>query len=275
MKPGILAVASLLAVTSGALSHGQTPAPVVVTGEVVRYEPGRVLVLKADGRVVTYNLTSDIVVPAEVQLGRNVSVHSERGTDGATTVTRITTTSVNPMGQVERTTEETRVGATEVRRKTTTVTGEVVSFVPGRTIVIREGGRDVPLTLSTSASVPADVKVGQRVTLHTEPGPDGSTSVSRIVTTSVTPEGQMKRTVEETRTQPTGETTKTTTTTVQGRVESYSPGRSITVARPDGSRTTYTIGSSVQLPAEVAVGKAVTIRTLPDGSVETVVVERQ
>lgn len=281
MRALILTIVSGLAVVAAAPTTGWSQsevvvAPVVVTGEVTRYEPGRIIVLRSGGREVTYTLTPDISVPADVQLGRNVSIYTERGADGNETVRRVTTTSLTPEGEVKRTTEETRVGESGVvRQKTTTVTGEVVSFVPGRNIVIRRSpGKDVTLTLGPRATLPAEMQVGQRVTLYTEPGPDGNTTVTRVTTTSLTPEGQTKRTVEETRTSPTGETTKTTTVSVHGRVQTYLPGKSVTLLKADGTSTTYVLTDTSQIPTELAMGKMVTIRTMPSGEIQTIVVEK-
>jgi hypothetical protein len=280
MNSRILVVAGLLAAAPVVAQAQQTEtivAPVIVSGEVIRYEPGRTIVVKSDGREVTYALTPDITIPAEVQMGRRVNIHTERGADGNTRVTRVVTTSLTPEGQVKRTTEETRVSDSGmVRQKKTTVTGEVVSFVPGKTIVVRRSpGDDVTLALGASTAMPtSDVQVGQRVTLFTEPGVDGTTTVSRITTTSVTPEGQAKRTVEETRTTASGETTKTTTTTVQGTVQTYLPGKSLTVLKADGTPVTYTITEGAALPSDLAVGKVVTIRAVPGGGLQTIVVEK-
>lgn len=281
MNSRILVVTGLLVAAAPLAGYSQQAevvvAPVIVTGEVTRFEPGRILVLKRDGREVSYTLTPDLSLPAEIQLGRRVSVHTERGADGNTRVTRVVTTNLTPEGQVQRTTEETRVGETGavVREKRTTVTGEVVSFVPGKTIVIRRGtGDDMTLALGANVALPSsDVQVGQRVTLFTEPGADGTTTVSRITTTSVTPEGQAKRTVEETRTTASGETTKTTTVTVQGKVQAYLPGKSLTVLRTDGTPVTYTISPDSAMPADLAVGKVVTIRSVPGGQ-QVIVVEK-
>ena len=113
MNPRILVVAGLLVASAPLASQAQQTevvvAPVVVSG-AVRYEPGRAIVLKSDGREVSYVLTPELALPADVQLGRRVSVHTERGSDGTTRVTRVVSTSVTPQGQVQRTTEETRVG---------------------------------------------------------------------------------------------------------------------------------------------------------------------
>lgn len=280
MNSRILIVAGLLAAAAPIAGYGQQTevvvSPVIITGEVTRYEPGRTIVIKSEGREVSYVLTPELAVPAEVQLGRRVTVHSERGADGTTRVTRVVTTSLTPEGQVQRTTEETRVGESgQVSQKRTTVTGEVVSFVPGKTIVIRRSpGDDVTMALGSTVDMPpSEVQVGQRVTLYTEPGPDGNTTVSRITTTSITPEGQAKRTVEETRTSPSGDTTKTTTVTVQGTVKAYSPGKSFTILKADGTPVTYKIAENANMPADLAVGKVVTIHTVP-GSGLRIVVEK-
>jgi hypothetical protein len=163
-----------------------------------------------------------------------------------------------------------------VSEKRTTVTGEVVSFVPGKTIVLRRNpGDDVTFTLGPNVALPAgDIQTGQKVTLYTEPGIDGNTTVTRVTTTSVTPEGEAKRTVEETRTSPTGDTTKTTTVTVQGKVQTYLPGKSLTVLRADGTPVTYKIAEGAAMPADLAVGKVVTIQNIP-GSGLRIVVEKE
>jgi hypothetical protein len=276
MNSRILIVAGFLVAAAPLASQAQQTevvvAPVVVDGEVIRYEPGRTIVLNSNGREVSYVLTPEVTLPADVQLGRRVSVHTERGADGTTRVTRVVSTSLTPAGQVQRTTEETRVGesGTVVREKRTTVSGEVVSFVPGKTIVVRPAGGE-PMSLALGASATGDVQVGQRVTLFTEPGADGTTTVSRITTTAVTPEGQTKRTVEETRTSPTGETSKTTTVAVQGTVKTYLPGKTLTVLKSDGTPVTYTIAQGATMPADLAVGKVVSIRSTPGGTMQIVV----
>jgi hypothetical protein len=281
MKTAACVVAGLLVagLPSAALSQTQTEAvaaPVIITGEVIRYEPGRVLVLRSDGREVSYTLAPSLTLPTDLQVGRTVSVHTERGGDGSTVVSRVTTTSVTPEGRVQRTTEETRQepGGVIRQRKVTTVSGEVVRYEPGRAIVVQPAsGEAVTYTLSPKVVVPTEVQVGQKVTLYTEPGLDGNTTVARVTTTSVTPEGQVKRTTEETRTRPSGETSKLTTVTVQGTVQAVEPGKSITVLRPDGTKVLYVIGQGATLPADLAVGKVVTIRSLP--VVETVIIDKQ
>jgi uncharacterized protein YndB with AHSA1/START domain len=250
----------------GAVASAQTNQTetklVTVDGEVVRYEPGNVIVIRgADNKEVSYVLAPSVAVPAEV-VGRRVTLYTEPGPGGATTVSRVVSTSVTPEGNLKRTTEETRTSASGSVTKTqnTTISGEVVRYQPGRTIVLRQpDSKVVTYTLAPNAAIPADIKVGRTVTLFTEPGAGGASTVARVVSTSVTPEGNVKRTTEETRMSPSGETTRTTTTDISGRVEAYESGKTLTIVRPDGSKVTYLITGQSQVPVDLAIGKTVTI----------------
>lgn len=149
---------------------------------------------------------------------------------------------------------------TATETKVVTINGEVVSYEPGRTIVVRQPDqRVVTYTLAPNVTVPADVKVGRTVTLYTEPGEAGATVVSRVVSTSVTPEGNVKRTTEETRTTASGATTRTTTTEISGKVEAFETGKTLTIVKSDGSKTTYMLTGQSQVPSDLTIGKTVTI----------------
>jgi len=150
--------------------------------------------------------------------------------------------------------------------KPVVITGEVVRYEPGQVIVVRSESGEVSYMLAPNVSVPADVQVGRTVSLYTEPGDGGSTLVKRVTTTSVTPNGNVRRTTEETRTSPSGETTTTTTTTVSGTVQAYEAGKSITVTRADGTQVTYMINDASQLPAGIAIGKRVVVYPTTVGS---------
>lgn len=251
-------------------SESTTTKPIIITGEVVRYEPGQVIVLRsADKGEVSYTLMPSLTVPADVQVGRTVSLHTEPGAGGATVVKRITTTSITPGGNVKQTTEETRTtpsGETTTTR-TTQITGEVVRFEPGKMIVLRlPDAKEMTYTFAPGVTVPTGVEVGRKVTLYTEPGSGGSVLVRRVVTTSVTPEGNVQRTTEETRTSPSGATTTTTTTSITGTVKAYEAGKSITIMRPDGTQVTYVINEQSQLPAGIAIGRRVIVYPSISGS---------
>jgi hypothetical protein len=153
---------------------------------------------------------------------------------------------------------------TQTETKYVTVDGEVVRYEAGRVIVIRGAdNKEITYTLSPSIVVPAEVKVGRRVTLFSELDKDGATQlVSRVTTTSITSEGDVKRTTEDTRHLPSGATTRTTTTTISGQVEAYEAGKTLTITRFDGSKVTYVINETSKVPADLVIGKTVSILPL-------------
>ena len=61
-------------------------------------------------------------------------------------------------------------------------------------------------------------------------------------------------------------TTKTTTTTVSGRVEAYEPGKNLTILESNGSKVTYYLTDRSKVPVDLVVGKTVTILPLPTSS---------
>ena len=154
---------------------------------------------------------------------------------------------------------------TPAETKMITIDGEVVRYKANSVIVIRRAdGKETIYTLAPKAVVPPEVKIGRKVTLFTEPGPDGSTQlVSRVTTTSVTPEGNVKKTTEDTRTLPSGVTTKTTTTTLTGTVAAYEAGKTLTITKADGSKVTYLINEKSTVPTDLVIGKTVTILPMP------------
>jgi hypothetical protein len=154
---------------------------------------------------------------------------------------------------------------TPAETKVITIDGEVVRYEAGNVIVIRGAdNKETIYTLAPKAVVPAEVKIGRKVTLFTEPGPDGSTQlVSRVTTTSVTPEGDVKKTTEDTRNLPSGVTTRTTTTTYTGTVAAYEAGKTLTITKADGTKVTYLINEKSTVPADLVIGKTVTILPMP------------
>jgi hypothetical protein len=153
---------------------------------------------------------------------------------------------------------------TQAETKYVTVDGDVVRYEPGKLIVVRGAdNKEASFVLSPSVVMPMEVAVGRRVTLFTQPGPDGSTQVvSRVTTTSVTPEGNLKRTTEDTRVLPSGATEKTTTTNISGKVAAYETGKTLTITRSDGSQATYLVTDKTKIPTDLVVGKTVTILPL-------------
>jgi hypothetical protein len=119
-----------------------------------------------------------------------------------------------------------------------TISGSVVRYEPGRTIVIRGDDRkEVVYTLTPEIVVPADVRVGAAVTLHTEPSPAGGAVVVRRITTTAAP-----ATVE-----------------VTGRVVAYESGKTLTIVQADGTREVYMLTASSTVPTDLVVGKTISI----------------
>jgi len=144
--------------------------------------------------------------------------------------------------------------------KPITVVGEVIRYEPGHVIVLRNAdSKEVTYTLTPSVTIPTGVEVGRRVTLYTTRGDDGAFTVTRV-TTSVTPEGNLQRTVERTHTNAAGETTRTTTTTINGTVQAYEPGHSVTITRSDGTEVTYMLNERTHVPEGLAVGRTIMLR---------------
>ena len=53
-----------------------------------------------------------------------------------------------------------------------------------------------------------------------------------------------------------------TTTTTSGKVAAYEAGKTLTITRFDGSKVTYVINDKSSVPADLVIGKTVTILPL-------------
>jgi len=158
----------------------------------------------------------------------------------------------------------TALSAQQPASSTTVVTGPVVQYTPGQTIVLRDAdGKMVTFSIGSGVQVPAGVQVGKTVSISSEPASDGSgpATVTRIETTTVDASGQMKTTSERTEQSAAGTTTTKTTTTTYGTVTAYVPKSSITIEGPDRVVTTYSVDATSELPQDIAIGKVVTIDT--------------
>jgi hypothetical protein len=148
---------------------------------------------------------------------------------------------------------------------TRTISGSVVRYTPGQMIVLKGPDGKMTtymLTSSVEAPAPAEVQVGKTVTISTEPATDGSGTavVKRIVTTTVDSEGRVKTTKEKTEYSPSG-TTTSSMTEISGTVTAIMPGQSISIQEPGKELVTYTVDKDYALPADVVVGKTVTVKT--------------
>jgi hypothetical protein len=151
-------------------------------------------------------------------------------------------------------------GRAAADEKPVMVVGEIVRYEPGRVIVVRDSAnKEVSYMLTPTVTVPTGVEVGKPVTLYTTRGADGSFTITRV-STSVTPEGNVQKTVERTHTNAMGETTRSTSTNIVGTVQAYEPGHSVTVTREDGTQVTYMVNDRTHLPEGLAVGRTILLR---------------
>jgi hypothetical protein len=201
----------------------QTTVTKPISGRVVSYEVGKsIVVVGSDGREQTYQLTSSTSVPADVAVGRTVSIVTEPSASGSgsAVVTRITTTSVGSDGSM-KTETQTHVNdsnasaanpstswetaspmssgqSSSSSQSTTTqttsssndgsVTGTVSAYEPGKSVtIVLPDKRTVVYTIDTSSSVPSDIAVGKTYVITTvKPTSGGNQMVIKKITTTTT-----------------------------------------------------------------------------------------
>jgi hypothetical protein len=154
-----------------------------ISGEVLQYEPGKTIVIRdPNSRTVTYTLDSGLTVPAEVQVGRKVTIYSSP-VDGSLRVQKITTTQTTaPDGNTMSKTEVTEQSpatmsqaenpsgttSTTTTTKTTQIMGTVSAYQPGQSITIAgPNSKTTTYTITTDSQLPTDVAVGKQVTVET------------------------------------------------------------------------------------------------------------
>lgn len=142
-----------------------------VEGKVLRYEPGRtIVVMEADNREVSYPLAPTVTVPADIEVGRYVSLSTMPSDSGPMTVTRITTRSVTPDGNIktETKTRGTKPNGDQVSSTSTSITGTVQSVQTGRSVtLVLPNKSTVEYTIDASSEVPTDLAIGKTVTVQT------------------------------------------------------------------------------------------------------------
>jgi hypothetical protein len=164
--------------------------------------------------------------------------------------------------QETQTTTEVSTQASQSQTTTTTITGTVVQYEPSKTIVIRHpDNRVVTYVLSSSLTPPTDLTIGRKVSIVTEPSDSGPVVVTRIETTSLTPEGNLKTTTEQREVSASDEETKTEVTAVYGTVSAFEPGKSITIVQPDKTTVTYVVNAESEIPSGLTTGRTVTVET--------------
>ena len=181
----IAAATTALAVAQEApqpVSQQSTSSTTVVTGPVVQYTPGQTIVIRgADGKMTTYTIGPSVQVPAEVQVGKTVSISSEPASSGSgpALVTKIETTSIDSSGRTKMTSERTEQSASGTTRTTTTTTyGTVTAYVPKTSITVEGPNHEaVTYMIDSTSELPQDIAIGKVITIDTRTVPGSKSPV--------------------------------------------------------------------------------------------------
>lgn len=152
-------------------SMTKTTKTTTVEGKVVRYEPGKtIVIIGSDNKEMSYPLTAKVMVPTDVQVGRVVTLNTEPSASGPAMVTRVTTRSVNSDGSIKTETQTTSTNANgdQTSSKLTTITGTVSAFDPGKSVtLVLPDKKSVVYTVDSTSVVPTDIAVGKTYTIQT------------------------------------------------------------------------------------------------------------
>ena len=156
-------------------------------GSVTRLDPGHVIVLREDGREVSYILTPNVEIPAGVAVGREVTLTTEPGT---TNVTRIVTNDMDSEGRPRQTTETRQYdeNGNMTTTRETTVYGTVSAYEPGKSITVEgKHGKKVTYVMTDASQAPSSIRIGKKVRIYTIPVRESEPPVvKRVVVTETT-----------------------------------------------------------------------------------------
>ena len=145
---------------------------------------------------MTYTLSPTVIVPADIQVGRVVTLSTEPSASGPVVVTRITTRTVASDGSMKTETETRAQSATGEQTMTksttqsgvTSITGTVSAYEPGRSVTFLLPDKStVVYTVDTNSQLPSDLAVGKTYVVETtRTTSSGPLVVKRITTTTTT-----------------------------------------------------------------------------------------
>jgi len=159
-----------------------------VEGKVMRYEPGKtIVVLESDNHEVSFAIAPGATIPGDIEVGRFVSMSTENSDAGPMTVTRVTTRSVTPEGNIktQTVTRGTKPNGEQVSSKTISVTGTVQDVQAGHSVTLLLPNKStVEYTIDSSSVVPTDMAVGKTFTVQTTKTTTGAPVVVKMVAMS-------------------------------------------------------------------------------------------
>lgn len=214
-----------------------TETSAAISGTVVRYEPGRVIVIRdASNQERTFNLGPGVAAPVDVRVGSYVNLSTE--TNGVN-VTRIRSGTM-PSGGASGT-GMSGSGTSTWSGTTGTTPGAGSPTLP------RTGTGTTTGTTSGSGTMTSDPQSGTRVQTGTTTSTTGTQS------------GTVRKDLPRTGTS--GSMTATEGSWISGTVTAYTPGQFVTIAMPGGTTVEYRIDSSSSIPTDLAIGKTVKIQS--------------
>jgi hypothetical protein len=157
---------------------------------------------------------------------------------------------------------------------TKTVTGSVVQYSPGQSIVVRgSDGKATTYTLGPELQVPSDVQIGRSVTILTQPGANGGQAVvTRVEVKAANPSDSSSPSSSSTQTTTVQSESSPSAPGISGRVTAYQPKQFITIQEAGKRPVTYIIDPQSDLPQDIGVGKMVIITSsTAEGSSKPVV----
>lgn len=239
MALGAMSAALMAQQATSAQSTTTTTTTTTVTGSVVQYSPGQTIVVRsADGKTTTYTLGPSVSVPADVSIGRSVTLSTQPGDKGAQpVVTRIEVKSANPA-------DSSPSAPSAWSGSPSGASGQFSSSASSPSASAMASS-DSSGASPVSAMSDQDASSGR----PSSGAPSTSGQSSDVPPTSGLSSGTSQ-----------SETTQTTTT-YSGKVTAYSPKQSITIDEPGKGTVTYVIDADSDLPQDVAIGKTVTITT--------------
>jgi hypothetical protein len=198
LATAIAAVAAIAASQEASPTPPPAPTPreiprsVTTSGEIVRYDAGKTIVIRqSDDRVVTYELAPAVPVSPEIHVGRRVAITAEPAADGVVRVTRVTplgpdpvpagpappTASVTPNAEIP--------SAAQTKTQTTTAYGTITAYEPGQSIsILQPNGKTVIYAIDGDSALPSGIATGKTVVVRTITRPGATRPVLRKVTYS-------------------------------------------------------------------------------------------
>lgn len=176
------------------------PRSVTTSGEIVRYDAGKTIVIRqSDDRIVTYELAPAVPVSAEIHVGNRVTILAVPSADGVVRVTRVTPMGPDPVPAAPAppaasvTPNAEIPSAAQAKTQTTTAYGTITAYEPGQSIsILQPNGKTVIYAIDGDSSLPTGIATGKTVVVRTITRPGATRPLVQKVTYSRTPTTRKK-----------------------------------------------------------------------------------